>query len=150
MIDFKDFNENISDEMLAAYIEGNATPTESLLIESSLESNSTLSAILDVAQDAIEFEGGRSMDWDVHKGDFGFWELGLPPLVNEADLAIAADFADTQPSFDASEDTINFSVEENFSMHDDSFLDSADSIDINSEFDSSDMNDDDLDEILVL
>ena len=92
MIDNKDFNENISDEILAAYIDGNATPEESSLIENAFASDSMLSESLNLISDTISF--GTNFNWDLHRGDYGFWELGLTPLVTEADLIVAADSID--------------------------------------------------------
>ena len=74
--------------MLVAYIDGNATPKESSLIEASIDTNGLLSETLDITNDVISF--GDNYDWDIHKEDFGFWELGTPPLVTEADLEVAA------------------------------------------------------------
>lgn len=48
MIDFNDFNENISDEMLAAYIDGNATPEEESIVSKAIESHS------DILRDSFE------------------------------------------------------------------------------------------------
>ena len=53
MIDNKDFNENISDEILAAYIDGNTTPEEFSLIENALASDSMLSESLDLISDTV-------------------------------------------------------------------------------------------------
>ncbi len=78
------FNENISDEMLAAYIDGNATPDESSLIESTLGIDNLLSESLDIANDSVSF--GSIFDWELHKGDYGFWELGIPPAITEEEL----------------------------------------------------------------
>ncbi len=85
MIDFLNIDDTISDEMLAAYIDGNTSLSESAMIENSLQGNSLLSEAVDVAKDSITF--GGCFDWDIHKGDFGFWELGLPPVVPEEDIA---------------------------------------------------------------
>lgn len=92
MVDFNSFSENISDEMLAAYIDGNTTKSENLLIESSKSEDSMLSEIVDIVNDATSF--GSDFNWDLHKGDYGFWELGLPPLVTETDLLVATDSID--------------------------------------------------------
>lgn len=93
MIDFNDFNENISDEMLAAYIDGSATENEKSLIENSISDNSMLSEVVDIANDTTSF--GSDFDWDLHDGDYGFWELGLPPVLNENDIMMDADIYDT-------------------------------------------------------
>ncbi|MGN1154947.1 MAG: hypothetical protein ACI4TK_02095 [Agathobacter sp.] len=89
MIDFNNFNENISDEMLAAYIDGNATESEKSLIENSISDDSMLSEAIDIANDANSLD--NSFDWDLYEGDYGFWELGLPPVLNEDDVMVAAD-----------------------------------------------------------
>jgi len=55
MIDFKDFNENISDEMLAAYIDGNATPEEVGMIQSQLINDDSLSEVIDISSDGSNY-----------------------------------------------------------------------------------------------
>lgn len=92
MIDLNDFTSRISDEMLAAYIDGNTTGSENLLIENSMSDDATLSEVVDIVNDATSF--GSNFNWDLHRGDYGFWELGLTPLVTEADLIVAADSID--------------------------------------------------------
>ncbi len=85
MKDFNDFlDSGISDELLAAYIDGNTTESENQLIENSLNGDSMLSEACEIVSDSVSF--GSSFDWDLHKGDFGFWELGLPPVVTEENL----------------------------------------------------------------
>lgn len=89
MKDFNDFlNSGISDELLAAYIDGNTTESENQLIENAFNGDSMLSEAYEIAHDGVSF--GSDFDWELHKGDFGFWELGLPPVVTEDDLMIAA------------------------------------------------------------
>ena len=56
MIDFLKFNDDISDEMLAAYIDGNATEEENSLIEKSISSDEMLSEVVDVVNDINSFE----------------------------------------------------------------------------------------------
>lgn len=109
MIDFNDFNENITDEMLAAYIDGNATESEKSLIENSIPDDSMLSEAVDIANDATSLD--NSFDWDLHKCDYGFWELGLPPVLNEDDVMVAADSINSF-SF---EDMVNHVVSEQLS-----------------------------------
>lgn len=92
MIDFNSFSENISDEMLAAYIDGNTTESENLLIEISKSDGSMLAEVVDIVNDATSF--GSDFNWDLHKGDYGFWELGLPPLVTETEPLMATDSID--------------------------------------------------------
>lgn len=88
-----DFNENISDEALASYIDGNAMESEKSLIQSSMSDDPILSEAVDIANDATSL--GFDFDWNLHKGDYGFWELGLPPVLNEADHMVAVDICDT-------------------------------------------------------
>lgn len=56
MIDFNDFNEDISDEMLAAYIDGNVTSIESALIESTPLYNDSLSEIIEITKDIDSYK----------------------------------------------------------------------------------------------
>lgn len=67
MIDFNNFNENISDEILAAYIDGNATESEKLLIENALSGDSMLSEAVDIANDANSY--GSAFGWDFLEDD---------------------------------------------------------------------------------
>lgn len=122
MIDNKDFNENISDEILAAYIDGNTTPEEFSLIENALASDSMLSESLDLISDTVTF--GTNFDWDLHKGDYGFWELGLPPVISEEDF-VPNDMV-TVEDFETSLSTI---IDENTTSDNDSFCQLDDSID---------------------
>lgn len=123
MIDNKDFNENISDEILAAYIDGNATPEESSLIENAFASDSMLSESLDLISDTISF--GTNFDRGLHKGDYGFWELGLPPVISEEDF-VPNDMVTVEEDFETSLSTI---IDENFTSDNDSFCQLDDSID---------------------
>lgn len=55
MIDFKDFNEQISDEMLAAYLDGNATTEEIGAIHSQIVNDDLLSEVIDVASESLNY-----------------------------------------------------------------------------------------------
>lgn len=66
MKDLSNFLEsNISDELLAAYIDGNATENEILLIEKSLKNDSLLSETIDIVHDGQYFK--ESLEWDNDK-----------------------------------------------------------------------------------
>lgn len=84
----KDFNDllssGISDELLAAYIDGNTTESEKVLIENALNDDSMLSEACEIASDSVSF--GSSFDRELHKGDLGFWELGLSPVITEDEV----------------------------------------------------------------
>lgn len=85
MKDFNDFlNSGISDELLAAYIDGNTTDSENQLIESSLNGDSMLSEAYEIASDGIFLE--EKSNWDIYDGDYGFLEMGLPPAIDALDM----------------------------------------------------------------
>ena len=58
MIDFLNIGENISDEMLAAYIDGNATPKETSMIQNVLGNDELLTEAIDIVNDSISFGNG--------------------------------------------------------------------------------------------
>ena len=78
---FKFLNSNISDELLAAYIDGKTTKEENELIEKYISNNSLLSETYEVANDSASMVS--DFDWELYKGDYGFWELGLPPIISD-------------------------------------------------------------------
>lgn len=57
-----DWNDNISDEMLAAYLDGNANMEECSLIQSQMGSDSILSEVIDIVNDINHL--GLTMDND--------------------------------------------------------------------------------------
>ena len=71
-----DWNDNISDEMLAAYLDGNANMEECSLIQSQMGSDSMLSEVIDIVNDInhlgltmgndnlIMNPMGANMDWN--------------------------------------------------------------------------------------
>lgn len=71
----------ISEELLGAYIEGRTEKNEEELIEKSISDNSILKETVDIV--SKESYSENNFDWDLYKGDFGFWELGMPPIVTE-------------------------------------------------------------------
>lgn len=85
MKDFNDLlNSGISDELLAAYIDGNTTESENQLIESALNGDSMLSEAYEIANDSVSF--GSNTDWDIYNGDYGFLEMGLPPIIDALNM----------------------------------------------------------------
>lgn len=87
MKDIKDIlNSGISDELLAAYIDGNTTESENALIENSLNDDSMLSEAYEIANNGISF--GEQSDWDIYDGDYGYLEMGLPPIIDALDMII--------------------------------------------------------------
>ena len=141
MKDFNDFlNNGLSDELLAAYIDGNTTESENQLIESSINGDSMLSEAYEIAHDGVSF--GSNFDWELHKGDFGFWELGLPPAITEADLIVAADtsydtITNEGADFNPNLDTLN-PLDDGFTSLDTSTLDDLLNTDVSDGFDGVD------------
>lgn len=107
MKDFSEFlNSSISDELLAAYIDGKTTIEENELIGKTIKEDSVLSETYEIVNDCSAF--GSSFDWDLHKGDFGFWELGLEPAVTEEEsLELKDDFKDITDNDIINEDMAN-------------------------------------------
>lgn len=132
---------DISDEMLAAYIDGNSTDEEKNLIENSIQEDSMLSEAIDIANDTKMLSS--NFDWDLHEGDFGFWELGLPPVLENEHFSIAADIDDVNLGNDNIDvfDThhVIMSNEDNFISMESSHTDEFDGIDTTN--DSIDIDD---------
>lgn len=76
MIDFLKFNDDISDEMLAAYIDGNATYEESVIIKDALSSNEMLSEVADVLNDIKSYDDG--VDWGIVEDDNESLSIDFP------------------------------------------------------------------------
>lgn len=141
MIDFNKFSKDISDEMLAAYIDGNSTDEEKTMIENSIQEDSILSEAVDIANDTKMLSS--NFDWDLHEGDFGFWELGLPPILDDEHLSIAADIDDVNLENDNIDvfapHNVIMSNEDNFIGMESSHLDEFEGI--NTTDDSIDIDD---------
>lgn len=98
MMDWNDWSENVSDETLAAFIDGNATAEEVAFIQRNMGHDELLAEAIDVVQDTVSLGG---YDWSIHDGDYGFLELGLPPIITEDSLG----FAGIQEDFDYIEES---------------------------------------------
>lgn len=125
MKNFNDhLNSGISDELLATFIEGNTTVIENRQIRNALNGDSMLSEAYEIAHDIVSF--GSNFEWEVHKGDLGFWELGLPPAISENEL-ITTDLIGSE---DVLVDTPSVIEDENIASMNDSFYESDGSLDI--------------------
>ena len=91
MIDFLKFNDDISDEMLAAYIDGNATEEESSRIRVALSSDETLLEATEVVNDFNTFATG-----DVNAIEDVLSTDEIPIDVFQDDIMVAA--AAAEPS----------------------------------------------------
>jgi len=80
-----DWNEHISDEALAAFIDGNATAEEAFRIENAMASDETLQECFDIVNDSISISPNIS-NMEVWQGDYGFWEMGIPPVLSMGEL----------------------------------------------------------------
>lgn len=105
MIDFDKLNildttQDVSDELLAAYVDGNTTEGENLFVAQHVDVEE-LDTIFETKEDYQSFEDYISV-WD---GDYGFWELGLPPvLTHDGEINIQHD--ETNDSVDYEESII--------------------------------------------
>lgn len=73
--------DTISDELLAAYIDGNTTAEENAFIESSAPMED-LNDISELVADTQSFEEKLHF----YDGNYGFWELGIPPVLKLEDI----------------------------------------------------------------
>jgi hypothetical protein len=75
-------NENISDELLAAFLDGNTTWEETEQVLEAMNTDSDLKEFAQIADDMISFEDKL----DIWKGDYGYWELGIPPVLEPEEV----------------------------------------------------------------
>lgn len=87
MIDFMNIEENISDEMLAAYIDGNATPEESSMIQNALGNDELLTEAIDIVNDCVPFGNG---DWGKSFDTIDMSDLGLSSIADFGNEPIAS------------------------------------------------------------
>ena len=77
----------VSEEMLGAYAEGTLQGTELDAVSDKISSDSGLQEMLNSATETnIEDMADASHPWDIHEGDYGYWELGLPPILSPSDI----------------------------------------------------------------
>ena len=78
----------VSEEMLGAYAEGTLQGTELDAVSDKISSDSGLQEMLNSATETnIEDMADASHPWDIYEGDYGYWELGLPPILSPSDVA---------------------------------------------------------------
>jgi len=88
MIDFLKFNDDISDEMLAAYIDGNATIEECDMIQKSISSDDLLSEVADVVNDFNSF--GKDANWQMLDDSIESVSSVIPVVYSQDDLMAPA------------------------------------------------------------
>lgn len=73
----------VSEEMLGAYMESRLRGAEFDSVSEQLASNSGLRDIFsEVIDTNVDNLTGSSHLWDIYEGDYGYWELGLPPVLS--------------------------------------------------------------------
>lgn len=77
----------VSEEMLGAFAEGTLHGAELDDVAEQISSESSLSAMLEEisnanVDDLVELEH----PWDIYEDDYGYWELGLPPVLYPSDM----------------------------------------------------------------
>lgn len=109
MIDFLDF-DNISDEILAAYIEGNATEQEASLIQDAMRGNDSLADTIEIVNDSLIVDNYMEMNYpDLMQS----WMQDVTNINNTSginmpfvDLFTNEDFANGISLFDPNEDNM--------------------------------------------
>lgn len=83
-----DFSENISDEMLAAYIDGNTTTEENAKILNSLNENDILAESLEIVKDSISLNDDEwnEVPFDRFSNESGSIFENIPDLITEKTL----------------------------------------------------------------
>lgn len=128
MIEFSD----ISDELLAAYIDGNTTQEESMLVSKAINQDSFLAEIVDIVNDASSL---GNHPWDVCNGDFGFWEMGLPPVIKSEEPNSIVSITNLPGTPMGIIDNTDMSSLENFGQTDLSSLNDMDNLTSENNFD---------------
>lgn len=96
-----DWNDNISDEMLAAYLDGNANMEECSLIQSQMGSDSMLSEVIDIVNDINHL--GLTMDNDnlIMNSMDGNWDLNNGMDIISSPLQSIPEYNDSLSQFDS-------------------------------------------------
>ena len=70
----------VSEEMLGAYVEGTLQDVELSAMSKQITSDSNLGELLNDAESGAGDMVGVDYSWDIYEGDYGYWELGIPPV----------------------------------------------------------------------
>lgn len=107
-------NLPISEEMLGAYVEGTLQGAELYVASEQIISDSRLNEMLnDAIETNLEDLVGANHLWGIYEGDYGYWELGLPPMLSPNDIALKDDKENTD---DFSADSDRFQVLDTLSL----------------------------------
>lgn len=83
MIDFLTLDNTISDEMLAAYIDGNATSSESEMIQNVLGSDELLSETIEIVHDSVSLGNDH---WNSSFDNLEIFDLGISSIVPSTNI----------------------------------------------------------------
>lgn len=115
MMDWND--NNITDEMLAAYIEGNATPMESTLISDTMMHDDMLAEAIDIVNDSLSMSndllGNNDLFGSGMNNGFEDWfpTNGMDSLSPMPDMFNALDGNDGLPQLSNDNDLMNNSFD---------------------------------------
>lgn len=90
---FEDIQElPISEEVVGAYMEGRLEDSEIEGVTKMIASDNNLNEMIrDASEDTTVELDNTSHPWDIYDGDYGFWELGLPPVLSPSDFTSDAE-----------------------------------------------------------
>lgn len=106
---FEDIQElPISEEVVGVYMEGRLKDSEIEGVTKMIASDNNLSEMIrDASEDTMVELENTSHPWDIYDGDYGFWELCLPPVLSPSDFN-----SDVEKERDFFEDGDRFEGEE--------------------------------------
>lgn len=96
-----DWNDNISDEMLAAYIDGNANMEECSLIQDQMGSDSMLSEVIDIVNDINHLGLTMGNDNLIMNSMDGNWDLNNDMDIISSPLQSISEYNDSLSQFDS-------------------------------------------------
>ena len=96
-----DWNDNISDEMLAAYLDGNASMEECSLIQNQMGSDSMLSEVIDIVNDINHLGLTMANDNLIMNSMDGNWDLNNGMDIISSPLQSIPEYNDGLSQFDS-------------------------------------------------
>lgn len=96
-----DWNDNISDEMLAAYLDGNANMEECSLIQNQMGSDSMLSEVIDIVNDINHLGLTMGNDNLIMNSMDGNWDLSNGLDMISSPLQSIPEYNDSLSQFDS-------------------------------------------------
>lgn len=96
-----DWNDNISDEMLAAYLDGNANMEECSLIQDQMGSDSMLSEVIDIVNDINHLGLTMGNDNLIINSMDGNWDLSNGLDMISSPLQSIPEYNDSLSQFDS-------------------------------------------------